>query len=84
MPIAQRLRRRIEELSGANGTTNGTANGEYFRVTENGVRYYFGLNRLPGWASGNTETKSAWTMPVYKAHAGVSTCSDSTTFASTA
>jgi len=60
---------KIEDVSG--GTTNGTANGEYFRVTENGVKYYFGLNRLPGWASGNPETKSAWTMPVYNAHAGI-------------
>jgi RHS repeat-associated protein len=64
---------KIEALTGA---TNGTKNGEYFRVTENGVQYYFGLNRLPGWKSGDEETRSAWTMPVYKAHGGVSACPD--------
>ncbi|MEV6602090.1 RHS repeat-associated core domain-containing protein [Actinoplanes sp. NPDC051346] len=64
---------KIESLTGA---TNGTRNGEYFRVTENGRQYYFGLNRLPGWKAGDDETRSAWTMPVYKAHAGVSACPD--------
>nr|WP_168487229.1 RHS repeat-associated core domain-containing protein [Streptomyces sp. RLB1-33]QIY68220.1 hypothetical protein HEP84_01845 [Streptomyces sp. RLB1-33] len=72
---------KIEDLS--NGT-NGTKNGEYFKVTEGGVQYFFGLNRLPGWSSGKDETKSVWTMPVYHAHSGVSDCPDSTDFASTA
>ncbi|MET7727889.1 polymorphic toxin-type HINT domain-containing protein [Streptomyces mirabilis] len=72
---------KVEDLS--NGT-NGTKNGEYFRVTEGGVQYFFGLNRLPGWSSGNDETKSVWTVPVYHAHSGVSDCPDSTDFASTA
>ncbi|WP_051808100.1 RHS repeat domain-containing protein [Actinoplanes subtropicus] len=71
---------KIEKLSGA---TNGTANGEYFRVTENGVQYYFGLNRLPGWSTGAAETGSAWTVPVYRAHAGVGDCPDGA-FAATA
>ncbi|MFE1879835.1 type IV pilus assembly protein FimV, partial [Streptomyces diastatochromogenes] len=35
---------KIENLTNA---TNGTANGEYFKVTEGGVQYFFGLNRLP-------------------------------------
>ncbi|MFD8928887.1 polymorphic toxin-type HINT domain-containing protein [Streptomyces mirabilis] len=72
---------KIEDLS--NGT-NGTKNGEYFKVTEGGVQYFFGLNRLPGWTSGKDETKSVWTEPVYHAHSGVSDCPDSTDFASTA
>jgi len=63
----------IESLSGA---TNETKNGEYFRVIENGVQYYFGLNRLPGWAAGKDETKSVRTVPVYKAHGGVAACPD--------
>ncbi|WP_405883058.1 polymorphic toxin-type HINT domain-containing protein [Streptomyces sp. NBC_01136] len=71
---------KIEDLS--NGT-NGTKNGEYFKVTEGGVQYFFGLNRLPGWSSGKDETKSVWTVPVYHAHSGVSDCPDSTDFAST-
>ncbi|MEW2118956.1 polymorphic toxin-type HINT domain-containing protein [Streptomyces sp. NPDC005474] len=71
---------KIEDLTGA---TNGTANGEYFKVTEGGVQYFFGRNRLPGWSSGKSETKSVWTVPVYHAHSGVSDCPDSTDFAST-
>ncbi|MGW1761022.1 RHS repeat domain-containing protein [Streptomyces mirabilis] len=71
---------KIEDLS--NGT-NGTKNGEYFKVTEGGVQYFFGLNRLPGWTSDKDETKSVWTVPVYHAHSGVSDCPDSTDFAST-
>ena len=58
---------KIEDLTGA---TNGTYNGEYWRITENGVQYYFGLNRLPGWASGDQTTQSAWTVPVYGSHSG--------------
>ena len=50
----------------SNGTTNGTSDGGYWIVTEpDGTSYYFGLNRLPGWASGDTTTSSAWTVPVY-------------------
>jgi RHS repeat-associated protein len=50
----------------SNGTTNGTNDGGYWVVTEpDGTSYYFGLNRLPGWASGDPTTNSAWTVPVY-------------------
>ncbi|MET7684320.1 polymorphic toxin-type HINT domain-containing protein [Streptomyces sp. NPDC005423] len=79
-PAADDSTTKIEDL--ANGT-NGTKNGEYFKVTEGGVQYFFGLNRLPGWTSGKDETKSVWTEPVYHAHSGVSDCPDSTDFAST-
>ncbi|MEU0860494.1 RHS repeat-associated core domain-containing protein [Streptomyces griseofuscus] len=71
---------KIENLTDA---TNGTANGEYFKVTEDGTQYFFGLNRLPGWSSDKDETESVWTEPVYHAHSGVSACPDSTDFAST-
>ncbi|MGW0878331.1 RHS repeat-associated core domain-containing protein [Streptomyces sp. NPDC002671] len=72
---------KIEDLTGS--ATNGTDNKEYFKVTQGGVQYFFGLNRLPGWASGKDETKSVWTMPVYQAHGGFSACPDSTDFAAT-
>jgi RHS repeat-associated protein len=62
---------KIERLT---GTTNGTKNGEHFRVTMDGTEYWFGLNHLPGWTSGKEETKSAYTVPVYKANGGVSAC----------
>ncbi|QMU74868.1 hypothetical protein GXW83_02855 [Streptacidiphilus sp. PB12-B1b] len=71
---------KVQMLTGA---SNGTADGEYFEVTENGVQYYFGMNHLPGWASKDTATQSAWNLPVYQAHAGVSACPSSSTFAST-
>ncbi|PBC71062.1 RHS repeat-associated protein [Streptomyces sp. TLI_235] len=55
---------RVEKLT---GTVNGDDNGEYWRITAtDGVQYYFGLNRPPGWKDATTpETKSAWTVPVY-------------------
>ncbi|GLW09130.1 hypothetical protein Misp01_42590 [Microtetraspora sp. NBRC 13810] len=53
---------RIEKLTGAQ---NGDRDGEHWRVTSpDGIQYYFGLNRLPGWQSGNPETRSTWTVPV--------------------
>ncbi|MEU3049640.1 RHS repeat-associated core domain-containing protein [Streptomyces sp. NPDC006984] len=59
---------RVELLTGAD---NGDKEKEYWRVTnEEGVQYYFGRNRLPGWASGKEETHSAWTVPVYGNHPG--------------
>ncbi|MFI1482846.1 polymorphic toxin-type HINT domain-containing protein [Streptomyces sp. NPDC020747] len=45
---------------------NGDADGEYWRLTDpQGNRYYFGYNRLPGWADGKETTDSTWNMPVY-------------------
>ncbi|MGA5757367.1 RHS repeat-associated core domain-containing protein [Nonomuraea bangladeshensis] len=59
---------RIEYLTGA---TNGDNNGEYWRVTTpDGNQYTFGLNRLPGWASGKAETKSVQTVPVFGNNSG--------------
>ncbi|MCJ1715125.1 RHS repeat-associated core domain-containing protein [Curtobacterium sp. VKM Ac-2922] len=59
---------RIEHLVGtAQGCqSNGTYDTDCWRVTTtDGTQYYFGLNRLPSWASGNATTNSAWTVPVY-------------------
>ncbi|MFD4538885.1 polymorphic toxin-type HINT domain-containing protein [Streptomyces bauhiniae] len=54
---------KVEHLTSA---TNGDNNGEYWKVTtSDGIQYYFGLNQLPGYASGNEETNSTWTVPVY-------------------
>ena len=48
------------------GTTNGTNDGDYWVVTTpDGTSYYFGLNELPGCASGDAATNSAWTTPVF-------------------
>ncbi|WP_371792425.1 polymorphic toxin-type HINT domain-containing protein [Streptomyces sp. NBC_01471] len=61
---------RIDRLySTARG--NGDADGEYWRLTDpSGVRYYFGYNRLPGWAAGKDETNSTFNVPVFGNNAG--------------
>ncbi len=47
-------------------TTNGTHDGDYWVVTTtDGTKYYFGLNQLPGYASGDATTNSAWSIPVF-------------------
>ncbi|MEV8346462.1 RHS repeat domain-containing protein [Streptomyces niveus] len=56
---------KIDKLTSSN-RGNGDDNGEYWRVTTpDGVRYYFGYNRLPGWTDGKAETNSTWTTPVF-------------------
>lgn len=53
---------RVEHLT---GTSNGTTAGDYWKLTStDGTQYFFGLNKLPGWAAGNPTTNSAWTVPV--------------------
>ncbi|MFI1869746.1 polymorphic toxin-type HINT domain-containing protein [Streptomyces jumonjinensis] len=45
---------------------NGDNDGEYWRLTlPDNSRYYFGFNRLPGWADGKETTDSTWTVPVF-------------------
>ncbi|WP_336204276.1 RHS repeat domain-containing protein [Nonomuraea sp. LPB2021202275-12-8] len=59
---------RVEYLKGA---VNGDNDGEYWRVTaDDGTQYTFGLNRLPGWATGKPETRSTWTAPVFGNNSG--------------
>jgi hypothetical protein len=54
---------KVEKLTDA---ANGDDNAEHWKVTTtDGTEYWFGLNRLPGWSSGKTETGSAWTTPVF-------------------
>ncbi|MHC0430919.1 hypothetical protein ACX6XY_12105 [Streptomyces sp. O3] len=56
---------RIKRLK-STGRANGDNDGEYWRLTDpNGVRYYFGYHRLPGWTSGKETTDSTWTVPVF-------------------
>ncbi|MFI2611077.1 polymorphic toxin-type HINT domain-containing protein [Kitasatospora sp. NPDC018619] len=58
---------RVEKLNGtASDTANGDTDNEYWKVTTtDGTQYFFGKNRLPGWASGKPETGSALTVPVF-------------------
>ncbi|WP_406004927.1 sugar-binding protein [Streptomyces sp. NBC_00637] len=57
---------RVEKLSDAAGRANGDNDGEYWKVTTtDGLQYFFGYNRLPGWSTGKPETKSTWTVPVF-------------------
>ena len=54
---------RIERKTGA---TNGDNNGEYWVVTtSDGIQYWFGVNRLPGWTSSKPLTNSVLTAPVF-------------------
>jgi RHS repeat-associated protein len=57
---------------------------DYWTVTErDGTEYWFGLQHLPGWASGDAATNSVDTMPVYSAHSG-DPCYSSSGFTSSA
>ncbi|MFG3304888.1 RHS repeat-associated core domain-containing protein [Streptomyces wuyuanensis] len=61
---------KVDRLTSSN-RGNGDNDGEYWRVTTpDGTRYYFGYNRLPGWAEGKPETNSTWTVPVFGNHSG--------------
>ncbi|MGZ0153539.1 RHS repeat-associated core domain-containing protein [Kribbella sp. WER1] len=64
----------VEKLWGTANGDDGVADnekGEYWRVTtKEGTKFYFGLNRLPGWTTGRPETRSAMTMPVFGNNAG--------------
>ncbi|MCN9244920.1 sugar-binding protein [Streptomyces sp. RY43-2] len=56
---------KIDRLTSSN-RGNGDNDGEYWRLTDtDGTRYYFGYNRLPGWADGKPTTDSTWTAPVF-------------------
>ncbi|WBY20179.1 polymorphic toxin-type HINT domain-containing protein [Streptomyces goshikiensis] len=59
---------KIEQVTGA---VNGDNDGEHWKITTtDGTEYWFGRNRLPGWATGNEETASVWTSPVFGNNAG--------------
>ena len=60
-----------EKIQYLTGASNGAQNGEYFRVTtSDGTQYTFGLNHLPGYASGDATTNSVLTEPVYATASG--------------
>ena len=53
------------------GNGSGTKFTDYWTITErDGTTYYFGLNHLPGWASGDPATNSVDYEPVFSAHSG--------------
>jgi RHS repeat-associated protein len=53
------------------GNGSGTQFTDYWTITErNGDTTYFGLNHLPGWASGDQATNSVDSEPVFSAHSG--------------
>jgi len=53
---------RVQQATGAG---NGLEGGEYWLVTTpDGTRYYFGVDEIPGWKTGNPLTNSAWGVPV--------------------
>lgn len=59
---------RIEKLTGtaAGCAANGTYDTSCWRLTTtDGTQYWFGRHQLPGWATGNPVTNSAWTVPVF-------------------
>ncbi|MFI5862606.1 RHS repeat-associated core domain-containing protein [Streptomyces sp. NPDC051546] len=59
---------KVEQLTGA---VNGDNDGEHWKITTtDGTEYYFGKNRLPGWATGNEVTDSVWTTPVFGNNTG--------------
>jgi RHS repeat-associated protein len=59
---------RVRYVTG--GPSNGTHDNGYWVVTmPNGVSYYFG-SVLPGYASGDAQDKSTWTVPVYNPRSG--------------
>lgn len=64
---------RIEFRTGAEngdkGDADGKDTGEYWIITTpDGIRYHFGLNRLPGWTDGKATTDSVFTVPVFGNH----------------
>ncbi|MFE2013950.1 RHS repeat domain-containing protein [Streptomyces sp. NPDC059491] len=62
---------RVERVYDTDPNNSGDEDSEYWRVTTlDGTQYWFGKNRLPGWETGNAETKSVFSVPVYGNHAG--------------
>ncbi|MEU6975384.1 MULTISPECIES: ricin-type beta-trefoil lectin domain protein [unclassified Streptomyces] len=74
----------VQQVKGQ-ATGNGAKDGEYWVVTtKDGIRYHFGLNKLPGWSDNGTAaddptTDSVLTVPVYGNHAGEPCYKGSTT-----
>ncbi|OKI34761.1 sugar-binding protein [Streptomyces sp. TSRI0281] len=60
---------RIEKTDAAAAgypVDNGDNDGEHWKLTTtDGTEYHFGRNKLPGWTTGNEQTNSTWTAPVF-------------------
>jgi RHS repeat-associated protein len=55
----------------SSGNGSGTKFTDYWTITDRtGKTAYFGLNHLPGWASGDQATNSVDSAPVFSAHSG--------------
>ncbi|WP_436850646.1 polymorphic toxin-type HINT domain-containing protein [Streptomyces longwoodensis] len=73
---AERIEKLTDAVNGDDGTPGVDGKGEYWRVTTaDGIQYYFGRNRLPGWSDNGTAaddpvTNSTWTVPVFGNHSG--------------
>jgi RHS repeat-associated protein len=61
----------ITHVTNGGDNGSGTYNHDYWKVTDtDGTVYEFGLNHLPGWATGDAATNSVDSEPVYSAHSG--------------
>lgn len=61
---------RVERLTNS-ARGNGDNDNEYWKVTTpDGMQYFFGYHRLPGWSSGKPVTDSTWTVPVFGNNSG--------------
>ncbi|MFE4175920.1 polymorphic toxin-type HINT domain-containing protein [Streptomyces sp. NPDC056909] len=59
---------KVERVYGTTGDvrSNDARDDEYWKITTpDGFQYFFGYNRLPGWAAGKETTDSTWTVPVF-------------------
>lgn len=71
----------VSKVTGS-GNGTGTNDTSYWKITErDGTSYYFGMNQLPGWASGHTATNSVDSEPVYSPSSG-DPCYNSSGFSS--
>ncbi|MFE0653967.1 RHS repeat domain-containing protein [Streptomyces sp. NPDC059534] len=62
---------RVERVYDSTTNNSGDEDYEYWKVTTvDGTQYWFGKNRLPGWAAGESETNSVFAVPVYGNHDG--------------
>jgi RHS repeat-associated protein len=60
-----------ETIQYKTGTSNGTKLGGYWELTEpDGKSYFFGVNELPGWASGDPSTQAAQNVQVFGVNSG--------------
>ncbi|MET9852167.1 HYD1 signature containing ADP-ribosyltransferase family protein [Streptomyces sp. NPDC006450] len=62
---------RVERIYDSPGNASGDSDSEYWKVTTtDGTQYWFGKNRLPGWTTGDEETRSVNTVTVFGNHTG--------------